>query len=647
MCELGDDSIGALKRDLAESDTKLDKTKAGDSRKYSSDFKENVYKNLIVSVIVSEPKVFAEIEDRIVSDQKVLTKIEDLIVSDQRDFRLVQTLNERDVLENGANCSLLNELRQTMLLYTFKAGIFKPITASLEVAGLIGALMREMFITDVIELMSSGSLEETLCRIQQALSDELPYYRFGADHTIILLQRIAEDMEFIDIYVAFQISGYAGYLEEYALELDKGAEETDHAKKNETIKQNQEILKKIQGGREDAPEDIEKNIRLMPVMGELQLAKKYAAKARVSQFGVRRSVEFTCKKKKKAENPVVRKTLSKKNDAKYFRQMSSFKVNASTSSMKMPKKTVPCKIDDDYLQTNKMFELDFRSEYLSQPMRSLEELLARMKADMLKTSMEITEAGDHDLGMRNQGEERMGSVPDTEDLSSKPKRLSERTTTGASPGRPERLPGTGGTGISPKSDGRCLGEDVLHWSMLRFREREDRSRTTQEIHPSVSAPPLTRERLHSQMTLRVWRIASMVHLTSFPVGTVEMADAGWYYDEDTDKMCCYCCSLRIPRDNWSRDDNPAHIHAMQSPDCPSINPNRAQAQQMQVCVEEDESDAGRKEREGEEPQKDEQRICESAGRGQSELHVIAEKEQSDSSSETDDSDNDQMNDLVG
>lgn len=66
------------------------------------------------------------------------------------------------------------------------------------------------------------------------------------------------------------------------------------------------------------------------------------------------------------------------------------------------------------------------------------------------------------------------------------------------------------------------------------------------------------------------RLASMVHLRSFPVNHKEMADAGLFYDEDSRVFRCYACSFVRSEQAWSRVDNPFHIHNTMSPGCPQL-----------------------------------------------------------------------------
>lgn len=154
-------------------------------------------------------------------------------------------------------------------------------------------------------------------------------------------------------------------------------------------------------------------------------------------------------------------------------------------------------------------------------------------------------------------------------------------------------------GLPDDKAAQILFGKPAHWSLERFRERVDTPVSRPQTRTSSSASSLTGQYLRTRMTERVWRLGSLVHLMSFPVGAMEMADAGWYYDEDTDDMCCYCCSLTIPRDQWSKDDNPAHIHAMRSPDCPRIKP-LDQQQRTSNCAdtipEEDEEETSQAEK---------------------------------------------------
>lgn len=88
----------------------------------------------------------------------------------------------------------------------------------------------------------------------------------------------------------------------------------------------------------------------------------------------------------------------------------------------------------------------------------------------------------------------------------------------------------------------------------------------------VTSDPLTRETTLENMRQLTWRLASMLHLRDLPVRHREMADAGWFYDEDVDEFRCYCCPAARSTVQWSEGDNPASIHQTLSPDCPHFHP---------------------------------------------------------------------------
>ncbi|XP_070178013.1 uro-adherence factor A-like [Littorina saxatilis] len=104
-------------------------------------------------------------------------------------------------------------------------------------------------------------------------------------------------------------------------------------------------------------------------------------------------------------------------------------------------------------------------------------------------------------------------------------------------------------------------ERSLHWTLHRFRPRDSvRSRPRHSDQAGTQTQTIPAD-LRQRMRQRNYRIASMLHLvSSLPVGVVELADAGLYYDEDTDEICCYKCSWRISRRGFCDVQDLANTH---------------------------------------------------------------------------------------
>ena len=125
----------------------------------------------------------------------------------------------------------------------------------------------------------------------------------------------------------------------------------------------------------------------------------------------------------------------------------------------------------------------------------------------------------------------------------------------------------------------ALGK-ALHWTLNDFRSRDSPRLRPRYVQPFRSEPlPINPQNLHRSMQQREFRIASMVHLSaSLPLDVVVLADAGLYYDEDKDEMCCCRCSWRTPRTQFLEAGDPLNSHrcSQNTEGCLSHDENEAE-----------------------------------------------------------------------
>ena len=125
----------------------------------------------------------------------------------------------------------------------------------------------------------------------------------------------------------------------------------------------------------------------------------------------------------------------------------------------------------------------------------------------------------------------------------------------------------------------ALGKD-LHWTLTDFRPLDSPRLRARYVQPFRSEPlPINQQNPHRRMQQRVYRIASMVHLSaSLPLDVVALADAGLYYDEDKDEMCCCRCSWRTPQTQFLEAGDPLNAHrcSQNTEGCLSHDENEAQ-----------------------------------------------------------------------
>ena len=148
----------------------------------------------------------------------------------------------------------------------------------------------------------------------------------------------------------------------------------------------------------------------------------------------------------------------------------------------------------------------------------------------------------------------------------------------------------------------ALGKD-LHWTLTDFRPLDSPRLRPRYVQPFRSEPlPINQQNPHWRMQQRVYRITSMVHLSaSLPLDVVVLADAGLYYDEDKDEMCCCRCSWRTPRTQFLEAGDPLNAHrcSQNTEGCLSHDENEAEqdteSSTHQTPQEEPTGDDGRRE----------------------------------------------------
>ncbi|KAK7107649.1 hypothetical protein V1264_015538 [Littorina saxatilis] len=147
--------------------------------------------------------------------------------------------------------------------------------------------------------------------------------------------------------------------------------------------------------------------------------------------------------------------------------------------------------------------------------------------------------------------------------------IDEKKMTSAADPRPQHDPRTSfSKGLQPI--------EPLDWLWAGFIPRDAGFRAPPR-RIQQNAVVLTRDCVRQRMRQRNFRIASMVHLPR--MDSVQMSEAGIYFDEDEDLFRCYVCSFRIPRHQWPAGEDPKELHRRKSPGCHVVNPDACKQRQ--------------------------------------------------------------------